>query len=134
MAMDAGLRYPCPEGNGAPGRQQAGSMMNILTLSSPPPPVLPPIGELKMTHIADLRPFLKNINCKFMVLKKGSGGGISAELMRGSCLVEDGKPAKEGGLVYTFRVADESGSVIATLWNNVGAAVAVGDIILMAGG
>lgn len=31
-------------------------------------------------------------------------------------------------------VADESGSVMATLWNDVGAAVALGDIILMAGG
>jgi ssDNA-binding replication factor A large subunit len=48
--------------------------------------------------------------------------------------VEDGKAAKDGGYVYTFQVADESGSVLATFWNEVGASVKAGDIILMAGG
>jgi hypothetical protein len=49
-------------------------------------------------------------------------------------VVEDGKPAKEGGYVYTFQVADDSGAVLATFWNQVGSFISVGDILLMAGG
>lgn len=48
--------------------------------------------------------------------------------------MEEGKAAKEGGFVYTFQVADETGTVITTLWNEVGQSTKVGDIILMVGG
>lgn len=55
-------------------------------------------------------------------------------LVRHIYIVEDGKVAKEGGMVYTFQVADETASVMATLWNEVGQSTQVGDIILMVGG
>lgn len=111
-----------------------------------PPAHLPPIGEFKMTAVADLKPFLKNLNCRFIVTKKGSCSR-ACWLSRARFLtfarwwyshilsiVESGKVAKEGGMVYTFQVADETASVIATLWNEVGQTTQVGDIILMVGG
>ena len=49
-------------------------------------------------------------------------------------VVEDPKPAKDGGIVHSFQVADGSASVIANFWNDIGAAIQVGDILLVAGG
>lgn len=48
--------------------------------------------------------------------------------------MEDPKSTKEGGFIYSFRVADESGMVIANFWNEVGGAIKAGDILLMTGG
>lgn len=48
--------------------------------------------------------------------------------------MEDPKPAKDGGVVYSFQVADESACVIANFWNEIGAAIKIGDILLIAGG
>lgn len=104
-----------------------------------PAPVLPPIGDIKLTRITELRPFIKNINCKFMVIKSGicfRDPNIVSWLMHfhTAGVVEDAKWTKDGGYIYSFRVADESGAVIANFWNEVGAAMKPGDIILMMGG
>lgn len=48
--------------------------------------------------------------------------------------MEEGKAAKDGGTLYTFRAADASGCVILTLWNEVGRCVKEFDILLVAGG
>lgn len=41
---------------------------------------------------------------------------------------------KDGHLVTVVKVADESGSVILTLWDDIGTSVSPGDILLIAGG
>lgn len=48
--------------------------------------------------------------------------------------VEGAKSTKEGGSIYSYQVADESGTAIANFWNEIGASIRVGDILLMAGG
>lgn len=47
--------------------------------------------------------------------------------------MEGGKQTKEG-VIYSFQVADESGSIIANFWNEVGACITPGDILLVGGG
>ncbi len=49
-------------------------------------------------------------------------------------LVESAKSISEGGFIYSFRVADDSGSIIANFWNAIGDCIRVGDIILVTGG
>lgn len=44
------------------------------------------------------------------------------------------KPSKDGHLVYTFRVADDSGSAILSLFDDAGKSVENGDILLIVGG
>lgn len=36
-----------------------------------PPPVLPSIGDLSMTYVADLKPFMKNVNLKVLIIGIG---------------------------------------------------------------
>lgn len=44
------------------------------------------------------------------------------------------KPIKDGHIVCTVKVADETGSVILTLWDQIGMCISNGDIILITGG
>ena len=81
-------------------------------------PVLPPIGDVRLTHLTDLRPYAKALSCRFIVLRQ----------------TDEPKMVKEGGAVFTFLVADASGSVIANFWNEVGDSVKPGDIILLTSG
>lgn len=46
----------------------------------------------------------------------------------------DEVPTKDGHIVCTIRVADESGSAILTLWDQIGLSVEIGDILLVMGG
>lgn len=48
-------------------------------------------------------------------------------------LVEE-SGTKDGHLVTLIKVADESGSAILTLWDDIGTSVTSGDILLIAGG
>ena len=81
-------------------------------------PVLPPIGDLRLARLADLQPYAKAITCRFIVLRQ----------------TDEPKVVKEGGAVFTFLVADDSGSMIANFWNEVGESIRPGDIILLTSG
>lgn len=48
--------------------------------------------------------------------------------------MEDPKTTKDGGIIHSFQVGDESGVVIANFWNEIGSCVQRGDILLMIGG
>lgn len=76
------------------------------------------VDRLKFTPIAQVMPFDKALNCRFIILQRE----------------DEGKDTKEGGKVYCFRVADHSGSILATLWNDSGKYLGPGDQIVMIGG
>lgn len=82
------------------------------------PAVLPPEAFKNIIPLASLRPYDKNVDCRFIIV----------------CPPLDIKQPKEGGTVYTILVADESGSMLATLWDEQGAAMKPGDVILMRSG
>lgn len=82
------------------------------------PGVLPPESFKNLTPLSNLRPYDKNVDCRFIVT------GPPLEV----------KCTKEGGTVYTLLVADESGSILATFWDEIGAAMKPGDVILMRSG
>ena len=77
------------------------------------PAVLP--ADAVVTPIASLRPFDKGVTVRFTVLAE----------------TEPPRAARDGNWVFSFRVADASASIIANMWNAIGAAVAPGDVILM---
>lgn len=81
-------------------------------------PILPPLGDLRLTRIADLQPYAKALTCRFIVLRR----------------VDDPKIVKEGGAVFTYLVADDSASVVANFWNEVGESIKPGDIMLLTSG
>lgn len=82
------------------------------------PGVLPPEAFKSLTPLANLRPYDKNVDCRFIVVAP------ALEI----------KSTKEGGTVYTIMIADESGSMLATFWDEQGAAMKPGDVILMRAG
>ena len=82
------------------------------------PAVLPPEAFKNITPLASLRPYDKNVDCRFII--------VSPPV--------DVKSPKEGGTVYTILVADDSGSMLATFWDEQGAAMKPGDVILMRSG
>lgn len=94
------------------------------------PTPLPPVDNLKLTRLEELKPFLKNVNVKVIVLRKRIGSIMISNL---TCLVEE-KPTKDGHVVVSLQVADESGSAILTLWDEQGSSVLPGDILLVASG
>lgn len=112
--------------------------MSGSALFSALPLVLPSLGEIDIIKLEALRPFMKNINCKIIVLKKCkttyalSGGSCVANSVIDDSVEE--KPSKEGNILCTFKVADESGSAILTLWDEVGQCIDNGDILLIVGG
>lgn len=82
------------------------------------PSVLPADAFKSLMPLASLRPYDKNVDCKFIVLAQPL----------------DIHAAKEGGTVYTFLVADESASMLATFWDEQGSALKPGNVILLRGG
>lgn len=82
------------------------------------PAILPSDAFKNLTPISSLRPYDKNVDCRFIVT------GPPVEI----------KSTKEGGTVYTILVADESGSMLATFWDEQGSAMRPGDVILMRSG
>lgn len=70
-----------------------------------------------LVQISSLRPYDKNVDCRFVVVSQ-----------------VEAKSTKEGGTVYEILVADESGSMLATFWDDQGAAMKPGDVILMRAG
>lgn len=81
------------------------------------PSQLPPEAFKFLQPLVHLKPYDKNIDCRFIVL------GEPLEV----------KPTKEG-VVYTLLVADETASMLATFWDEQGRAMRPGDVILMRGG
>lgn len=82
------------------------------------PGILPPEAFKNLTPLSSLRPYDKNVDCRFIIT------GPPVEI----------KSSKDGGTVYTILVADESGSMLATFWDEQGAAMRPGDVILMRSG
>lgn len=82
------------------------------------PGSLPPEAFKSLSTLSVLRPYDKNVDCRFIILGPPF----------------DVKGTKEGGTVYNFHVADESGSMFATFWDDQGAAMKSGDVILMRNG
>ena len=82
------------------------------------PGIIPPEVFKNLTPLVSLRPYDKNVDCRFIVI------GPPVEV----------KPAKEGGTVYTIPIADESGSMLGTFWDDYGASMRPGDVILMRSG
>ena len=82
------------------------------------PAIIPPDAYKNLTPLASLRPYDKNVDCRFIVT------GPPEEI----------RSTKEGGTVYTILVADESGAMLATFWDEQGAAMRPGDVILMRAG
>lgn len=82
------------------------------------PSQLPPESFKFLQPLVSLKPYDKNVDCRFIVL------GSPVEV----------KPTKEGGLVYTIPVADETGSMLGTFWDEQGRQMRPGDVILMRGG
>eukprot|EP00124_Ichthyophonus_hoferi_P005211 Ihof_evm2s701 gene=Ihof_evmTU2s701 len=70
----------------------------------------------KWTTVVDMRPTMRAINTHILVLEKPKAQQTSM------------------GLVYTLLVADQTGSIQFTLFNEVGTAVRAGDILELTGG
>ena len=82
------------------------------------PGVLPPEAFKNLSPLATLRPYDKNVDGRFITV------GPPTEI----------KSTKEGGMVYTIPIADESGLMLATFWDEQGSAMKPGDVILMRNG
>lgn len=67
---------------------------------------------MELTHIRDLRAGAKNLNLAFIVL-------------------EIGRPCstKEGHEIRTCKVADRSGSILLSVWGDIGTHIQCGDIL-----
>lgn len=94
------------------------------------PAVLPPVEQVKLTRLEELKPFLKNVNVKVIVLQKR----IRHYTFRSFIFLVEEKPTKDGHVVVSLKVADESGSAVLTLWDEQGSSVSPGDILLVASG
>lgn len=68
------------------------------------------------TRIVDLRPGMKNVNVTFIVLQRGAT-----------------TKTKEGNTVIQYLVADASGSIQASLWDEKAEALQPGDIFRVKG-
>lgn len=68
-------------------------------------------------RIADMRPQMKNLNCTFIVLQRGST-----------------TKTKDGSTVIQYLVADASGSIQASFWDEKAEALQPGDIFRIKGG
>lgn len=71
----------------------------------------------KVTSVKDLRPGMKNVTCVFIVIDRGSTHTI-----------------KDGSVVRKCRVADKTGSITFSLWNEQAEAVEAGDILRLVKG
>eukprot|EP01097_Dermamoeba_algensis_P003463 TRINITY_DN2406_c0_g3_i1.p1 TRINITY_DN2406_c0_g3~~TRINITY_DN2406_c0_g3_i1.p1 ORF type:complete len:117 (+),score=21.30 TRINITY_DN2406_c0_g3_i1:90-440(+) len=71
----------------------------------------------KWTQLINIRPFMRSINCKFIVLEKGS-------------LTK----TKEGHVIQQYTVADQTGAVRLSLWDFHDDLLLPGDICRMTGG
>ena len=68
------------------------------------------------TKIADMKPGMKNLNCTFIVLQRGAT-----------------TKTKEGNTIIQYLVADSSGSIQASFWDEKAEALQLGDIFRMRG-
>eukprot|EP00126_Sphaerothecum_destruens_P003818 Sdes_comp17608_c1_seq1m6870 len=75
------------------------------------------MSHLKISRISDLQPVMKNVNCVFIVLEKG-----------------DSVKTKDGLVMSRFWVADASGSIEVSVWDDISPLVKLGDVMKMTGG
>ncbi|XP_021465839.1 SOSS complex subunit B1 isoform X1 [Oncorhynchus mykiss] len=71
------------------------------------------------THVKDIKPGLKNLNVIFIVLETGEGRVTKT---------------KDGHEVRTCKVADKTGSISISVWDEVGGLIQTGDIIRLTKG
>jgi hypothetical protein len=89
----------------------------------------PIVPKLTMTKIADLRPQMKNVNVVFIVLEKG------ADLLHQLSAPPVTKVVtKEGSTVHQLLVADPTGCISASLFDQYGEFLVPGDIARIVSG
>lgn len=71
----------------------------------------------QFTKIADLRPFMKNVSVQFIVLEKGQV-----------------TKTKDDHVVHQYLVADQTGSIFLSLWDEQGFQLMPGDIVQLRSG
>eukprot|EP01089_Gocevia_fonbrunei_P005500 TRINITY_DN15955_c0_g1_i1.p1 TRINITY_DN15955_c0_g1~~TRINITY_DN15955_c0_g1_i1.p1 ORF type:complete len:165 (-),score=23.48 TRINITY_DN15955_c0_g1_i1:59-553(-) len=76
-----------------------------------------PTQNVKLTKLADLRPYMKGINCIFIVLEKGAV-----------------TKTKENHTISHCLIADNTASIHLSLWDSQGDSLQPGDIIRLSGG
>ena len=73
-------------------------------------------NQQQLTYVKDLKPNLKNINLQVIVLD-----------------INKPTQTKDGHEVRTVRVADKTGSINLSVWNNYGSLLKEGDILRLSG-
>ena len=99
-------------------------------------------SRLELTSVRDLKPAMKNLNMVFIVLEIGNI--FHCELMsqenelkrKGKICVPTGRPnvTKDGHEVRSCKVADKSGSVNVSVWDEPGLLLQPGDLIRVSKG
>lgn len=103
-----------------------------------------PAGTMSTeTLVKDVKPGLKNLNLIFIVLETGGcdGGEGASRWSRWSRLIHRPPPppgrvtkTKDGHEVRTCKVADKTGSINISVWDDVGNLIQPGDIIRLTKG
>eukprot|EP00753_Platysulcus_tardus_P009252 PLAT1889.1.p1 GENE.PLAT1889.1~~PLAT1889.1.p1 ORF type:complete len:193 (+),score=56.62 PLAT1889.1:24-602(+) len=76
-----------------------------------------PLTGPRGVKIRELQPFMKAINCRFIVLEK-----------------ESARRSMDGNSIHSLLVADETACVTLSLWDELGEAVSPGDILQLENG
>lgn len=112
--------------------------MKAAVASAPPATTTDPV-----TPVLDMRPHMKNLVARFIVLEsRGAPPRCCRRLLLACRLTHAPAPAagdvtrtRDGNALYTYVVADETGSINWSLWGDaVGRLVRVGDVIQITGG
>lgn len=101
-----------------------------------PPQQQPPsvVGEPKLTKIADLRPYMKGVNCMFIVLEKGTFCLLLCIIFREHVHLGAVTKTKDEHTISHCLVADGSASIHLSLWDTQGDSLSPSDIIRLSGG
>lgn len=87
-----------------------------------------------MLLIKDMSPVSRNFDCEVIVLQKGKFTFFffTFKLTQQK---KDGEPVttREGDMIYRFLVADKTGSIILSVWGEMGKDIKSGDILRISG-
>ncbi|KAJ1959059.1 hypothetical protein IWQ62_004765 [Dispira parvispora] len=72
----------------------------------------------RLVSIADMRPMLRGFQCEVIVIE----------------IPQEPLVTRDGQKIYTFLVADHTGSIVMSLWGDIGKYFKVGDIVYITGG
>lgn len=95
-----------------------------------------------IVSIANLKPFMKNLHLQFIVLQQGSFIRLfvlsPTHLLTHSLALwmigEEVKVTREGHEIYSYIVADATGSIELLLWDEIGKCIRIGDILRLSSG